>query len=247
MAKEKARQIAWSNLRRIAKPDSRFHLDFGEYIPDFEGSREAIERLLKLEIYQQAKVLFITPDNCLERLRAQSLRDGKVQIVATYGIRRGMVELRPEDVPDGMEDYAVLLDLLERFGHYRSLAELKDGYKIDLMVTGGSVVSRSGVRFGKGHGFFDLEWAMLYHIGAVDENAPVAAVVHDCQITEIDLTPSVFDTVCDVIVTPTQVFHVDSPQKPVCGVIWEKLEPGMLEDIPPLRELKQMEERGVIV
>lgn len=36
-----------------------------------------------------------------------------------------------------------------------------------------------GVRFGKGHGFFDLEWGMFSDLKLVDENPPVVAVVHD--------------------------------------------------------------------
>lgn len=245
--KAKARRIAWQNLIRVAKPDSRFHLDFREYIPDFEGSDVATERLTGMDIYRKAKVLFITPDNCLEKLRAQVLRDGKTQIISSYGIRRGMIELMPDDVPESIYDYAVKLDLLEEFGRHRSLAELKMKYpKIDLMVTGGSVVDRSGVRFGKGHGYFDLEWAMFYHLNMVDQGTPLAALVHDFQVVDINLAPTPFDTICDVIITPTTTLHVENPQKPACGVIWEKLEPGMLEDIPPLQELKQLEESEVI-
>jgi hypothetical protein len=45
------------------------------------------------------------PDNGLERQRAQALRDGKVALVTTYGIRRGAAEVRPEYVPPGSEAY----------------------------------------------------------------------------------------------------------------------------------------------
>ena len=43
----------------------------------------------------------------------------------------------------------------------------------------GSAVSLDGVRFGKGHGFFDLEWGMFTELGIVDDSTPVAAVVHE--------------------------------------------------------------------
>ncbi len=241
----RTRQEVWSELRAVARPDSRFHFDFGEYIPDFEGSEAATERLTAMDLYKSARVLFITPDNCLERLRTQTVRDGKVQIVSTYGIRRGLVELRPEDVPQGLERFAVLLDVIEDMGRYISLAELAERYRVDLLVTGASAVSRAGVRFGKGHGFFDLEWAMLYQIGVVDADTPVVAFVHDCQVVDVDLEPSPFDTVCDWIVTPTQLIQVPNPHKPVSGVLWDMLKPGMLEDIPPLRELQELEARGL--
>ena len=152
--RNEARQKVWKELRKVAKPDSRFHLNFAEFIPDFQGSDMATERLIQMDIYQQAKVIFITPDNCLEQLRAQAIRDGKVLIISTYGIRRGLVELLPEDVPDGLTDYAVLLDVIEGLGRHISLSELKERYgKVDVLVTGASAVTHSGARFGKGHGF----------------------------------------------------------------------------------------------
>lgn len=247
MDKSEARTAVWSELIKVAAPDSRFHLDFGEYIPDFEGSEQATARLTALDAYRRSPTVFITPDNCLEGLRAQAARDGKVQIMPTYGIRRGLVELRPQDVPGGMEKYAVLLDAIEKLGRPISLAALRERHRgrIDLVVTGASAVSRAGVRFGKGHGYFDLEWAMLYQTGVVDEQTTVAAFVHDCQVVDIELDCSPFDTICDLIVTPTRVIEVPNPQKPMHGILWERLEPGMMEDIPPLRELKEMlDQRG---
>jgi 5-formyltetrahydrofolate cyclo-ligase len=246
MNKSKARQKVWAELVKIARPDSRFHLDFNEYIPDFEGSLEATERLTSMEIYKNAQTLFITPDNCLELLRAQAVRDGKTQIVSTYGIRRGLIELKPEAVPSGVAEYAALLDSIETIGRHISLRELKARYSIDLIVTGASVVNHRGVRFGKGHGFFDLEWAFLYQLGVVDQQTPMVAFVHDCQVVEIDLDFTPFDTICDYIITPTQMIRIENPQKPATGIIWEKLEAGMFESIPPLQELKQLEEEGII-
>lgn len=244
MNKSEARQAVWTELVKVAEPDSRFHLDFAEYIPDFAGSAEATARLTAMDIYRQAQTLFITPDNCLEALRAQAVRDGKPQIMSTYGIRRGLVELRPEAVQPGMEDYAVLLDVIEDVGRPISLHELKQRYRFDMIVTGASAVSRDGIRFGKGHGFFDLEWAIFYQLGVVDLSTPIVAFVHDCQVVDITLQASRFDTLCDYIVTPTQVMHVPAPRKPVEGVIWDQLEPGMLAAIPPLQELKEMQSSG---
>lgn len=240
MDKAEARALVWSQLREVAKPDSRFHFNFNEYIPDFAGSREATERLRQMEVYQRAKSIFITPDNCLERLRMRVVQDGKVQVVSTYGIFRGMVEIRPEDVPPGLEECGVLLDVMEKTGRHISLAEIQDQYHFDLVVTGASAVNHAGIRFGKGHGYFDLEWAMFYQIGVVDEGTPIVSFVHDCQVVDLDLAPSPYDTLCDYIVTPTREIKIERPQKPTVGVIWEKLEPGMMAAIPPLQELKEM-------
>ncbi|MBT4309145.1 MAG: 5-formyltetrahydrofolate cyclo-ligase [Anaerolineae bacterium] len=244
MNKSEAREHVWEELIKVAKPDSRYHFNFNEYIPDFVGSHKATEKLVSTQIYQEAQTIFITPDNCLEGLRAQAVKDGKTQIVSTYGIRRGIVELKPEDVSPGIEQYAVLLDMIEQVGNYISLEQLMGKYKLDLIVTGASAVNKSGVRFGKGHGFFDLEWAIFYELGVVHQNTPIVAFVHDSQYIDVDLELSPYDTLCDYIVTPTKIIHIPNPQKPTAGVIWEKLESGMIDDIPPLRELKELEQQG---
>ncbi len=244
MNKDEARQAVWKKLAKVARPDSRFHLNFNEYIPDFEGSEAATALLTSLDIYRDASTMFITPDNCVERLRAQAVRDGKTQIVSTYGIRRGLIELKPVDVPPDMAEYAVLLDVIEKVGTPLSLSELQRRYTLDLIVTGASAVSTNGIRFGKGHGFFDLEWAILYQVGVANIKTPIVAFVHDCQVVDIELKASGFDTVCDYIVTPTRVMHIENPLKPTSGVIWERLEPGMIEDIPLLPELRDLEMAG---
>lgn len=241
--RNRSREKVWKELRAVARPDSRFHFDFSEYITDFEGSDQATQRLVAMEIYQNARVVFITPDNCLELLRAQTIRDGKALLMTSYGIRRGFIELLPSDVKPGLEEWAVLLDVIERVGRPISLADIQSRYpSIDLLVTGGSAVTRQGARFGKGHGFFDIEWATLYSMGVVDVSTPVVDVVHDCQVVDEDLEISPFDTICDEIVTPTQVIHVTSPQKPTGGIYWDRLAPGMMESISTLKELLELEQ-----
>ena len=244
MTREEARAQVWTKLRRVARPDSRFHYDFNEYIPDFEGSDSATARLTALPCYQHAKTIFITPDNCLEDLRLQALRDKKRELVSTYGISRGIIKLESGDLPEELYEYAVLLDSLEKFGTACTLKEIETLGKIDLVVTGGSVVNTEGIRFGKGHGFFDLEWAMLYKIGVVDVDTPVVAFMHDCQVVDLPLESSIYDTICDFIVTPTRVITIQTPKKPTIGVVWDQLREGMLDSIPPLAELKEMETSG---
>ncbi|MCB8962343.1 MAG: 5-formyltetrahydrofolate cyclo-ligase [Ardenticatenales bacterium] len=240
MNKDEARARVWAELIKVARPDSRYHFDFQEFIPDFAGSEAATTRLTALDIYQTAGKLFITPDNCLEALRAQAVVDNKTQVVSTYGIRRGFYALAPADVPAGLEQYAVLLDGLERLARPLTLSELQADYRPDLLVTGASAVNCDGVRFGKGHGFFDLEWAIFYELGLVDQHTPIVAFVHDCQLVDVPLALSPFDTLCDYIVTPTQTIQIPQPQKPTAGVIWDKLAPGMMEAIPALAELRAM-------
>jgi 5-formyltetrahydrofolate cyclo-ligase len=238
--KASVRERVWSELRKVALPDSRFHFDFGEFIADFEGGEEAVARLTDHAFYKNANFIFITPDNCLDRLRHQALLDGKTVLMTTYSIKRGFWLLNPKRIAPDLYLYASTLDGMERVGQPVSLRDIEKMPVIDYMVTGTGAINHEGVRFGKGHGFFDAEWGMLYRLGRISTATPSAAVVHDCQVLEETLTPDVYDTVADIIFTPTRTIEVKGPHKPTCGIIWDRLDPHMYETIPPLQELKAM-------
>jgi 5-formyltetrahydrofolate cyclo-ligase len=240
--KSSVRERVFSELRKVAFPDSRFHYDFGEFITDFEGSERAIDALMGHRFYRGARILFITPDNCLEQLRYRTLLDGKMILMTTYSIKRGFWLLDPARIPRDKLLYAATLDGMERVGEPISLTAIRERFKaIDYMITGTGAINEEGIRFGKGHGFFDAEWGMLYRIGAITSATPAAAVVHDCQVLSETLYPEVFDTVADVIFTPTRLIEVAQPHKPTCGIVWSLLDPHMLETIPPLQELRDIE------
>ena len=238
--KQQIRLKVWKDLKNIALPDSRFHLNFNEYIPDFKDSINAHNEIIKSKEYKNSKLLFITPDNCLTTLRETAIRDGKDIIVSTYGIYRGFILISNKNVSKENEIFASTLDGLEYFGKNISLMEIKDLGKIDLMITGASAVSKNGVRFGKGHGFFDLEWGMFADVKVVNEKTPIIAVVHDVQIVNFDLEPSDTDIIVDWIVTNKQKLSTNRKKKRPAGIYWDLLEKGMLDATPPLRELKKM-------
>ena len=173
------RQQIWGRLHDVARPDTRFHLNFAEVIPDFEGSEAATERVAALPACRDTRFAFITPDNCLVGLRRRLIAEGKPFVMSTYGIYRGFLLMEPGMVPPGAELYAAWLDGMEHFARPITLAEIAGRGRFDFMVTGASAASVDGVRFGKGHGFFDLEWGMFTDLGLADEATPVAAVVHD--------------------------------------------------------------------
>ena len=83
MSKSKIiRQQIWSQLQRRRLPDTRFHLNFAEVIPDFVGSEAATDRWCATAgLRGRRRYAFITPDNCLVDLRRrmmagrQALRD----------------------------------------------------------------------------------------------------------------------------------------------------------------------------
>ncbi|MBL8600206.1 MAG: 5-formyltetrahydrofolate cyclo-ligase [Devosia sp.] len=237
--KSSVRERVWSELRKVARPDSRFHFDFGEFIADFEGSDAAVRRLTSHRYYQNAKVIFIAPDNCIEQLRLQALRDGKMVLMTTYSIKRGFWLLDPDRIGEAHYEHAAMLDGMEKLGRPLSLEDIASEVpSVDYLVTGTGAINHEGVRFGKGHGFFDVEWAMLYTLNRITASTPAATVVHDCQLLDETLYPDTFDTVADVVFTPTKTIEVSRPQKPTCGILWDRLDPHMLATIPPLQELK---------
>jgi 5-formyltetrahydrofolate cyclo-ligase len=240
--KTSVRERVFTELRKVALPDSRFHYDFAEFIADFAGSDQAIESLMRHRFYRNASLLFITPDNCLEQLRYRTLSDGKCILMTTYAIKRGFWLLDPGQIPKDKLLYAATLDGMERVGIPLTLAAIRERFTaVDYLITGTGAINDQGIRFGKGHGFFDAEWAMLYRIGVITDATPAAAVVHDCQVLRETLYPEEFDTVADVIFTPTRVIEVPAPHKPTCGILWDLLDPKMLDTIPPLQELKALE------
>lgn len=239
MDAKEARIMIWEELRKVAKPDSRFSWNFAEFIADYEGSEQGAELLRREDIYKNAGVVFITPDNNLAYLRELAIRDGKTMLMTNYGITRGVFIIRPEWVPAGQEELASTLDGVQKFWKHLTLERVKNEVgKIDLLVTGASAITPAGLRFGKGHGYFDLEWAMFYTIGAVNADTPVVAMGHDCQVVDVEVQAQPYDTAVDYIITPTRVLKTRQEfAKPSRGIIWSLLAPGMLEQIPPLQEL----------
>ena len=229
----------WEALRKVARPDSRFSWEFAEFITDYEGSDKGAELIAGRDVYKNARVVFITPDNNLEKLREIAFRDKKTVVMTNYGITRGFFLIAPGMVPEGKEEVASLLDGAARYWKHQTLEQLKASVgHIDLMVTGASAITPGGIRFGKGHGYFDLEWAMTYTAGLVDVHTPVIGAGHDCQVVEADVEVQPHDTAIDYIVTPTRVIPTRSEYpKPTCGVLWSALEPQMRGQIPPIQEL----------
>lgn len=236
------RQRVWADLRKVARPDSRFHWDFSSYIADFDGSERCSELVLGHDAYRAlgGRRLFVTPDNSTEDLRRRLILDGRPFTITTYGIVRGFLDIDPKAIERGEARYAATLDGADRFGRPVSLRELAAGPGFGLLVTGSAAVSRNGVRFGKGHGYFDLEWAMLSDLKLVDRDTVIIAIVHDCQVVPEDLTPKPHDVVVDWIATPTRLIRVDHPDRPPGTVRWDQIRGGELERLDVIAELSAL-------
>lgn len=231
------RQQVWADLRRVGRPDSRFHWDFSSFICDFEGSDLCANRLRSLDAWDRSELLFITPDNSTEMVRRAAIVDRKPFLMTTYGIARGFLLLDPDDVPPGEVAYAATLDGMDRYAAPVSLADIARRQRIGLLVTGGSGVTLDGHRLGKGHGYFDLEWALLSEIGATDGASEIVDVVHDCQVVDVEVVPADHDVRVDWLVTPTRTLRVDAPPRPPGRVLWDLVAGTEFERMPPVVEL----------
>ncbi len=237
------RHKIWTRLAAVAKPDARFHFDFEAFIPDFEGSAVATDRLFALPFMEKAELVFVAPDNSLVEARRRLIAAGVPIIVSTFNIQRGFRLIAPGSVPKGQEGFAAWTDGLEHFGVPVTLAEITQLGRFTAMITGASAISPEGVRFGKGHVYFDMEWGLFSEIGLVSETTPIATVVHDVQVVDQRIYSSPDDVLIDAILTPTR--HIDTHRRSPRprGLRWKLLEPEVIDTIPPLKELQRL--RGV--
>lgn len=236
------RRVVWGRLSAVARPDSRFHFDFTSFVPDFEGSDRCVAAVRRLAEYEAAGTIVMTPDNSLEALRAAALEDGKRLLVFTYGLLRGVVLLDPGEVDPADRRVAATLDGMERFGRTLCYEEFVGAGPIDLVATGAAAVSREGVHFGKGHGYFDLEWGLLSEVGLAGASTPVVAIVHDCQVVADRVPHAEFDATVDVIVTPTEVIRTEPLAKPK-GLMWDRIPRGFIGSRPYMSEARRASRR----
>lgn len=237
------RQRIWDSLKAVARPDTRFHLSFSEFIPDFEGVEQATDFIAELPAFKDCQLAFVTPDNSMTELRRRLIADGKAFVMSTYNMQRGFLYIAPGVVPAEAAPFAAWLDGMEHFARPVDLAELATIGRFDFLATGASAVTKDGIRFGKGHTYFDLEWGMFTDLGLVDEKTPVAAVVHDVQVVEEQLGASDTDIQVDYIATPTRLAKIERSNSRPRGIKWDRLSRDEIIHTPPLKELARM--RGI--
>lgn len=222
----------------MARPDSRFGYDLTSFIPDFAGSELLFGKLQELPCYQADGPVFVTPDNCLQDLKAGLIRSGR-PLLQTVAVALGFHYIRPGTVPVADARFAGTLDGALLLAEKLELDAVRRLGPLDFVVTGACAVDpRTGVRFGKGHGYFDTEWALLSELGIVSPATPVIICVHDHQLVDTELVPSSYDTAGDWIITPTQVIHVTQRHRNPAGVQWDLVDAQRLAEIEPLRQLK---------
>jgi len=225
-------------MREIARPDSRFVYDFTNYNPDYPGSERFPEALRALPFYDGDGPIFVTPDNCLDIYRAEVIREQR-PMLQTVAIVMGFLFIEPGEVPKGQERFAGTLDGALIFGKPVDLDFVQSLGRLDFVVTGTCAVNpNTGIRFGKGHGYFDLEWGILASLAVVDEETPLIICAHDYELVYDELPAAPFDTAGDWVITPSQTIEVPRTIRKPPGIDWKVLNQRLLEEIEPLRQLE---------
>lgn len=206
-------------------------------IPPFRGQNRAAERLRRWSLYRQARCIMVPPDEALFQVRLNALRDGKRLLMATPGLREGFYELAAASVPSGRWPQAVRTSGVLQHGR-RLHTRLADLGEVDLLITGAVAADVQGRRVGKGHGYFDLEYAILRHLGCVGEKTPVVGLVHESQI----IPEAPFgdgDVAVDWIVTPERILSCSAREAKPDRIPWERLSQKEIRRMRPLWELQK--------
>ena len=228
--KEAARQSVWDRLQEEGK--ARFPFPPHGRIPNFEGAREAAERLLDHSLMEGVEILKCNPDAPQRWVRVLALERGIAVLVPTPRLRGGFGLLDPESIPEDRRREAASLSKMDRWSRQIPLRELPE---VDLVVAGSVAVTEDGRRCGKGEGYSDLELAILRELG--HPAPPVVTTVHEMQVVE-GFPVDEHDLPLSLIVTPERSVRVEEPGEPPEGIDWSLLDEEDLEEMPVLRELR---------
>ncbi len=230
--KDEARQYVWEHLQEVGA--ARFPFPPTGRIPNFAGAEEAAKRLAEQPLFKAAEVVKINPDSPQRPLREKALHLGKVVVVPTPRLRDGFLLFDPQNIDE--KDFRDA-SMISRWEPYAQKVSLDDFPPIDLIVTGCVAVTKEGKRLGKGHGYSDLEYAILTELG--QSQIPVVTTVHDEQVVD-NFPVDEHDIHLSLVATPTRLWEADGDdvgESP--GIIWELLSDEDLEAMPVLQELRQ--------
>jgi 5-formyltetrahydrofolate cyclo-ligase len=230
--KEDARRFVWEAL--AGSGAARFPFPPEGRIPNFAGAREAAERLLAHPLFLRVRRIKVNPDAPQRYVREGALRRGIVVYSPTPRLRGGFRKLDPAAIPPSKIAEAASLSRGSRWAAGARLEELP---RMDVIVAGCVAVTRGGFRCGKGHGYGDLEYAILRELG--HPPAPVVTTVRPVQIVG-SFPRDPHDTPLALIATPDEVIEVADPPPPPDGIDWDRIPPEALEEMPVLRELARL-------
>ena len=179
----------------------------------------------------------MNPDSPQRWVRKLALERGITVITPSPRLRGAFRKLDPRKIP--REHYGEAATL-RRGGKWGEDVALEDLPKVDLVVMGSVAVTRDGRRLGKGHGYADLEYAILRELG--NPPVPVATTVHPVQLLKEFPTDS-HDMPLSIIATPDELIEVKDPPAAPRGIDWSLLPAEALKEMPVLAEHQALSAR----
>ncbi|MCF7804412.1 MAG: 5-formyltetrahydrofolate cyclo-ligase [Candidatus Marinimicrobia bacterium] len=235
-SKDAARQHVWDTLEN--EKAARFPFPPHDRIPNFAGAKEAAQRLMNSPAMEDIESIKINPDAPQRYVREMALRRGITVYMPTPRLRAGFKRFDPNAIPEDKYSEAASLSKGEQYAESISLERLP---QMDLIVAGSVAVTADGKRCGKGHGYSDLEYAILLELG--HKPVPVVTTVHPIQIAE-DFPTEAHDIPLSLLVTPEEIIEVPNPPGAPARLEWSSLTEQDLEEMPVLRELKDQAYNG---
>ena len=228
MDKEAIRRAVWAELKE--KGLSRFPFVPVRRIPNFSGAREAAFNLFEFPEIAEAKWIKCNPDSAQRPFREEALRRGKNLLLPTPRLTDGFWVLESHLLLRTEFARAATKAGVETLGRRIALEDLP---KIDAVVVGSVAVDGRGGRIGKGHGYADLEAAILSEWGF--PGFPTFTSVHEIQFVE-SIPLREHDVCLTGVATPSRFVRTGkSASRPVLN--WEQITAEMLGSMPLLREL----------
>lgn len=233
-AKQTLREEVWDALE--AGGLARFPGARGR-IPNFAGAADAAERLRGLPLWGDTGVVKANPDAPQWPVRQRALADGIVLYMAVPRLAEPapFVRLHPAAVDEAPRT-ATSIKGAQRHGQPVAVSDLEP---VDLVVMGCVAVEPAGARLGKGGGFADLEFALAWEAGLIDDHTVVATTVHPRQIVETGRIPVTgHDVPVDLVVTADDAHWCERGHPRPAGVRWEELTDEKIAAIPLLSHLR---------
>ena len=230
--KESARQAVWDRL--WAEGLARFPFPPHGRIPNFKDSAQAAKRLFDVPTWRDARKIKVNPDAPQRYVRIEALKRGIEVFVPTPRLRAGFTVLDPKTIPYEELPAAAAISSGRKWARE---VQLPDVPQMDAIVAGSVAVTRDGRRAGKGEGYSDMEYAILRELGHA--HIPVATTVHPVQIVGAFPIES-NDIPLSCIVTPNETLSVAAPPPAPDSIDWERLSEEDLDQMPILRELKNL-------
>ena len=211
VSKAQIRRMIWERLTRQGM--ATFPGVYGR-TPRLPDQAPCIRRLETIPVWQDAARILVLPDAALEAIQSRVIEDMKTLVIPDLarvsedwileidpreaGIEKSLAAIRQASVEDPEPSRGI------RYQRGR------DTPAVDLMVIGAVGVNRLGTRVGRGCGGADLVYAIGRDRGFLQDDTPVAVVVHPAQIFDEPADREATDLPVDYIVTAQEVIGIET-------------------------------------